>query len=46
MNMEKHELIIVGEVKKMESLVDYNVGNLPTTYLSLPLEARHKLMRI
>ncbi|RVW49097.1 hypothetical protein CK203_084438 [Vitis vinifera] len=39
-NLEKSELIPVGRVENMEELADdfgYKVGNLPSTYLGMPL---------
>ena len=45
-NMEKSSIIPVGRVKNVECLareVGYKVGQLPTTYLGLPLGANHKM---
>ena len=44
-NLEKSELIPVDKVENVEDLVDefrYNVGNLPSTYLGMPLGAPFK----
>ena len=44
-NLTKSELIPVGRVENVEELVDefsYKVGNLPSTYLGMPLGAPFK----
>ncbi|RVW37121.1 Transposon TX1 uncharacterized 149 kDa protein [Vitis vinifera] len=44
-NLEKSELIPVGRVENVEELADgfgYKVGNLPSTYLGMPLGAPFK----
>ena len=44
-NLEKSELIPIGRVENVEELVDefsYKVGNLPSTYLGMPLGAPFK----
>ena len=44
-NLEKSELIPVGKVENVEELADgfgYKVGNLPSTYLGMPLGAPFK----
>ena len=46
-NLEKSELIQVGRVENVEELVDefsYKVGNLPSTYLRMPLGAPFKFV--
>ena len=46
-NLEKNELIPVGRVENVEELVDefnYKVGNLPSTYLRMPLGAPFKFV--
>ena len=48
-NLKKSELILVGAVGNMDTLVAELgcwVGHLPTTYLGLPLGATHKSMAI
>ena len=48
-NLEKSELILVGNVPNMEELAEVlgcKVGVLPTTYLGLPLGAPYKSSRI
>ena len=44
-NLEKNELTAVGRVENVEELDDefgYKVGNLPSTYLGMPLGAPFK----
>ena len=44
-SLEKNELIPVGSVENVEELADefgYKVGNLPSTYLGMPLGAPFK----
>ena len=44
-NLEKSELIPIGRVENVEELADefgYKVGNLPSTYLGMPLGAPFK----
>ena len=48
-NLEKSELIPVGRVSNIDSLVDElgcKVGSLPTTYLGLPLGAHCKFVAV
>ena len=48
-NLEKIELIPVGDVPNMEDLVEVlgcKVGSLPSTYLSLPLGAPYKSSKV
>ena len=48
-NLEKKELIPIGDVSKLEELVEIlgcKVCALPTTYLGLPLGAPHKSYRV
>ena len=48
-NLEKKELIPIGNVSKLEELVEIlgcKVCALPTTYLGLPLGAPHKSYRV
>ena len=48
-NMEKSSIILVGIVENIESLareVGCKVGELPTTYLGLPLGANHKVKSV
>lgn len=48
-NLEKSELIPVGNVPNMKELAEvqgYKVGALPTTYLSLLLDAPYKSFKV
>ena len=49
MNMEKSELIPVGRVENVEELANdfgYKIGNLPSTYLRMPLGAPLKFVGV
>ena len=48
-NLSKSEIILVGTVSNVETLVvelGCGVGSLPTTYLVLPLGAPHKSIEV
>ena len=48
-NMEKSELIPIGRVENVGELADeygYKVGNLPSTYLGMPLGAPFKSISV
>ena len=48
-NLGKSELILVGRVENVEELADefgYKVGNLPSTYLGMPLGAPFKYVGV
>ena len=48
-NLQKSEIILVGEVEDVDRAVvvfGCKVGNLPTTYLGLPLGAPHNSCRV
>ena len=48
-NLEKTELIPIGDVPNLEEFVEVlgrKVGTLPTTYLRLPLGAPHKFIKV
>ena len=48
-NLEKSEMILVGEVDNLEDLaceIGCKVGKLPSSYLGLPLEALYKSMAV
>ena len=48
-NMEKNELIVVGDVSNVEEhaeVLGCKVGALPTTYLGLPLGAPYRSSRV
>ena len=48
-NMQKSEIILVGVVEDVDTaaaVFGCKVGNLPTTYLGLPLKASHNSCRV
>ena len=48
-NLNKSEIIPIGTVANMEELaleLGYKVGTLPTTYLGLPIGAKHKALSV
>ena len=48
-NLEKSSLLPMGKVEDVERLafeLECNIGSLPTKYLSLPLGAKHKAVRV
>ena len=48
-NLEKSSIVPVGDVESLDLLTlerGCKVGSLPTTYLRLPLGARHKSTKV
>ena len=48
-NLNKSEILPIGPVANMEELASElgcKVGSLPTTYLGLPLGAKHKVLSV
>ena len=48
-NLEKSVVLVVGRVDNLDNLaleLGYNVASLPTTYLGLPLGAKHNSVTI